>query len=196
MADSAGIGHVTQSLEGALRAAVSNSGPFSGTVIDLRCPTEIDTPAAGAMTLSLWLYRVRRFDDMENRPPSVDANGRLVPAPLPLVLHYLLTPFAAGELARQRLLGHAMQAMHAQAQLGTEFTRAALLGPLDSAIGIHLEQQSFEEATRVWHALNEVYRLSVSYFVQYVPIEASRSFAQGSPVLDRSLRTAAIEEVL
>ncbi len=196
MADSAGIGHVTQSLQDALRAAITNAGPYAGSQVDLRSPVEIETPAVGTMALSLWLYRVRRFDDLENRPPRITADGRLIPAPLPLVLHYLITPLASDELSRQRLLGHAMQALHGQGQLGAAFTKPALLGPDEDSIGIHLEQQSFEEAVRVWQALHEPYRLSVSYFVQYVSIEASRTFAAGPPVLERETAHAAIEAVV
>lgn len=193
MADSAGIGHVTQSLQDVLRASITAAGPYVGTSVELRSPKEIGTPAAGAKVLSLWLYRVRRFDELENEPPRLRADGRLVRAPLPLVLHYLVTPLSSDELTRQRLLGHAMQALHDQAQVGPEFTRPALMGEEDGPVGIHLEQQSFEEATRVWHALQHPYQLSVSYLAQYVPIESARSFTPAPPVLDTSARYAAIE---
>lgn len=193
MTDSAGIGYATQSLQEVLRAAVTTAGPYLGTVVDLRSPKEIGTPAAGTKILSLWLYRVRRFDELDNAPPRRRADGRLVLAPLPLVLHYLVTPLAGDELTRQRLLGHAMQALHDQAQVGLEFTRPGLLGEDDSPIGVHLEQQSLEDAARIWHALHQPYQLSVSYLVQYVPIESARSFEPAPPVLDTTARFAAIE---
>lgn len=192
MADYAAIGHATQSLQDALRAAVTNSGPFTGTEVDLRSPKEIGTPAAGTMRLSLWLYRVTRFDELKNAPPTV-RDGRIVRAPLPLVLHYLLTPLASDELAKHRLLGNAMQALHDQAQIGTEFLRPGLLGPEEGPIGIHLEQQSFEDATRIWQALHHPYQLSVSYLVQYVPIESLRSAAQAPAVIETSGHYAGIE---
>ena len=195
MTDSAGIGHVTQSLQDALRAAITNSGPFAGTQVDLRSPKEIGTPAAGVRILSLWLYRVRRFDELENAPPRIRDDGRIVRAPLPVVLHYLVTPLSSDELTRHRLLGNAMQALHDQAQLGTEFLRPGLLGPDDGPLGVHLEQQTFEDATRIWHALHHPYQLSVSYLVQYVPLESLRSLAQAPPVLETASSYAAIESV-
>lgn len=195
MADYAAIGHATQSLQDALRAAVTNSGPFTGTEVDLRSPKEIGTPAPGTMKLSLWLYRVARFDELENAPPTIRPDGRIVRAPLPLVLHYLLTPLASDELARQRLLGNAMQALHDQAQVGTEFLRPGLLGPEDGPIGIHLEKQSWEDATRIWQALHHPYQLSVSYLVQYVPIESLRTAAQAPAVLETFDSYAGIEAV-
>lgn len=192
MADYAGIGHVSQTLQDTLRAAITAAGPFAGTVVDLRSPKDIAAPAGATMILSLWLYRVRRFDDLENAPPRIGADGRLRRAPLPLVLHYLLTPLANDELNRHRLLGAAMQALHDHARIGPEFLRPALQGEADGPLGIHLEQQSFEDSSRIWHALHSPYQLSVSYFAQYVPIEATRSLADGAPVLDTSARYAAI----
>lgn len=194
MADAAGIGHVTQSLQDALKAAITTSGPFTGTQVDLRSPKDIGNPAAGVKILSLWLYRVRRFDELENAPPTI-RNGRIVRPPLPLVLHYLVTPLASDELTRHRLLGSAMQALHDQARLGTEFLRPGLLGPEDGPVGVHLEQQNLEEATRVWHALQHPYQLSVSYLIQYVPIESLRSVEPAPPVLQTTGSFAAIEAV-
>lgn len=195
MADSSGIGHVSQSLQDVLRAAITNAGPFAGTQVDLRSPKEIPPPAPSTMILSLWLYRVRRLDELENAPPRVGSDGRLRRAPLPLVLHYLVTPLSNDELNRHRLLGAAMQTLHDHARIGPEFLRPALQGEEDGPVGIHLEQLSFEDASRVWHALQAPYQLSVSYFAQYVPIEARRSLTDGAPVLETHSRHAAIEGV-
>jgi hypothetical protein len=186
MAGSAAIGHVSQSLKEALKAAFTDAGPYTGTGIDLRSPKAIGTPAGGVNTISLWLYRVHRFDDLENVPPRISANGRLIPPPLPLMLHYLLTPMSADEVTAQRLLGHAMQALGAQSRLGPEFTHPELNGETDVPIGIHLEQLSFDDTARVWQALHEPYRLSVPYFAQYVAIESSRSLEAAAPVVDRN----------
>lgn len=196
MADASGIGHVSQSLQDMLRAAITDAGPFTGTQVELRSPKEIGTPAAPTMILSLWLYRVRRFDDIENTPARIGPDGRLRRAPLPLLLHYLVTPLASDELNRQRLLGAAMQALHDQARIGTEFLRPGLLAEDDVPIGLHLEQQSLEDASRVWQALQAPYQLSVSYLAQYVPIEATRSFGEGGRVLDTMTDYAAIEAAL
>lgn len=195
MADSSGIGHVSQSVQDALKAAIYTSGPFAGTEVDLRSPKEIGAPAAGKMILSFWLYRVSRFDELENSPPRLLSNGRIERAPLPLTLHYLMTPLANDELSRHRLLGAAMQALHDQSRLGGEFLRPGLLGEADGPVGVHLEPQSLEEATRVWHALHESYQLSVSYLVQYVALESARSFASGAPVIETDARFAAIGAV-
>jgi hypothetical protein len=194
MADAAGISHVTESLQGLLRAAIAAGGSLSGTPVDLRSPREIG--GAGNQTLlSLWLYRVRRLDELNNAPPQRQPDGRLSVRPLPLNLHYLLTPIAANPLTAQRLLGLAMQALHQEARLGADFLHPALLETTQASVGIHLEPQTAEEAVRIWHALHQPYQLSAAYMVQYVPIEATASFVEAAPVLNRQAAIAAIERV-
>jgi len=195
MAGSAAIGYVSQSLKQMLTLAFTDAGPFIGTTVELRSPKEIGTPAGGANVISLWLYRVERFSELENRPSRPDRAGRLVPAPLPLMLYYLLTPLTADELTAQRLLGHAMQALEAHKRLGPEFTHVELRGSAEELLKIHLEQKSFEESLRIWHGMHEPYRLSVSYFVQYVAIDSLRSMEAADPVVDRTVRYQQVVEV-
>lgn len=196
MASSAAISQVSQSLRTLLRSVLTDTGPFAGTTIDLRSPKEIGIPAVGLNIVSLWLYRVERFGELENAPAKTSSNGRLIPPPLPLILHYLLTPLTNDELTAHRLLGIAMQALNSHSRLGPEFTHDALSGVNDGALGIHLEKQSFEDSLRVWQALNEPYRLSVPYFAQYVAIESSRSFEAAEPVIDRNIDYQQIVDVL
>lgn len=195
MADSAAISHVTQSVKSLLVSAFTDAGPFVGTTIDLRSPSEIGIPAGGANIVSLWLYRVQRFGELENAPPKISSDGRLIPAPLALTLHFLVTPLTADEMTAHRLLGHAMQALNAHSRLGPEFTHDSLSGENDDPLGIHLEKQSFEDSLRIWQALNQPYRLSVPYFVQYVAIDSSRSFEAAEPVIDRNVDYQQIVDV-
>jgi Pvc16 N-terminal domain len=194
MADAAGISHVTESLQALLRAAIAAGGPLSGTQVDLRSPREIGGTSNQTL-LSFWLYRVRRLDELNNAPPQRRPDGRLSMRPLPLNLHYLLTPIASNPLTVQRLLGLAMQAFHQEPRLGADFLHPALLEALQPSVGIHLEPQTPEETTRIWHALHQPYQLSVAYLVQYVPIEATASAADAAPVLNRQTSFTAIERV-
>jgi hypothetical protein len=99
-------------------------------------------------------------------------------------------------LTRQRLLGLAMQTLHDYARIGAEFLRPELLSEPPRSLSVHLEPQTLEEATRVWHAMHQPYDLSATYLVQYVPIEAVTSRIGAPPVADKATRYAAIEEVL
>lgn len=194
MTDASGISYVSQSLQALLRAAIAAS-PLSATPVELKSPKEIIAAKNNPTLVSVWLYRVHRHEDLANAPPVVRPDGRIGMRPLPLDLHYLVTPFATDTLTKQRLLGLAMQTMHDHARVGAEFLRPELLDEPPGTIGVHLEPQSLEETTRIWHALHEAYELSVSYLVQYVPIASARSRPAGVPVLDKAIAAAAIERV-
>lgn len=195
MTDASGIGYVTQSLQAVLRAAITDSGPLPGTLIDLRSPKEIASGGMNPTCVSLWLYRVTRNHDLVNTPPPPRTDGRIPLIPLVLDLHYLVTPVAPDVLTRQRLLGLAMQALHDQARIGAEFLPAELLDAPPGALGVYLEPQTVEEGTRIWNALHEPYDLSVTYLAQFVPIDSARSRPAGPPVLARANETAQIERV-
>lgn len=195
MVDASGIGYVSQSLQALLRATIMNSGPFPGTDIDLRSPKEIMAAGNNPTVVSLWLHRVRRLDELVNAPPQVRPDGRVTQRPLPLNLYYLVTPIAPSTLTKQRLLGLAMQTFHDHARVGAEFLRTELLQEPPGSIGIHLEPQTLEETTRIWHALHEPYDLSVAYMVQYVPIASVISRPEAPRVVDKADRYATIERV-
>jgi hypothetical protein len=195
MADASGMGYVSQSLQALLRATIMNSGPFPGTDIDLRSPKEIWAAGNNPTVVSLWLHRVRRLDELVNAPPQFRPDGRVIQRPLPLNLYYLVTPIAPSALTKQRLLGLAMQTFHDHARVGAEFLRAELLLDPPGSISIHLEPQTLEETTRIWHALHEPYDLSVAYMVQYVPIASATSRPEAPRVVDKVDRFATIERV-
>lgn len=195
MADASGIGFVSQSVQALLRSVITNSGSFAGTSVDLRSPKELRLLGNNQTIVSLWLYRVTRVEDLVNAPPVRLANGRLVMRPLPLNLSYLITPLAPDPLTEQRLLGIAMQAMHDRALLGSEFIVQQLVDSGLKSLSLHLEPHSLEELTRVWHALQEPYELSVAYTVQYVPISSLADQPEGPPVLIKTDRYAAISRV-
>src|SRR5689334_12533358 len=62
--------------------------------VSLHTPQEMaEIPEEG---LSLWLYRIVRDEFQLNRPPVRVAPDRLRRAPLPVRLHYLVTPIVTG----------------------------------------------------------------------------------------------------
>jgi len=61
--------------------------------------------------ISLYLYRVATNTTRRNLPPHIGPDGRRYRPPLPLDLHYLLTPWARTAAKQQRLLGWSMRAL-------------------------------------------------------------------------------------
>lgn len=93
-----------------------------------------------------------------------------------LLLKYLLTAWGGTEETRQQILGRAIQTLYDNAILsGPDFDLGGapdLSSMSDEAFKITMSPLSLEERTRVWHAVQKPYRLSVSYEVRVVNLES------------------------
>jgi hypothetical protein len=108
---------------------------------------------------------------------------------VPLILRYLLTPWSGDRATDHRLLGRALQTLHDDAIL----TGPQLLGGLagtSEALKLKLAPLTLEEQTRVWHAVQRPYRLSLTYEVRVIRID-SDDVSVGPPVRSRTLDVAA-----
>jgi hypothetical protein len=162
-------------------------GPFfsgAGTMrVWLNTPAEMSATRAG---LSVWLYRVTREEHTLNRPPERIGPEDVRPAPLPVQLHYLLSPMTGSTsddapATEQVILGKVLQALHDRPQLrgvhladDFEGTRAV--------VSARLESLQIDQLARIWDALRTSYRTSVSYEVTVVDIESRRREHVGPPV--------------
>jgi len=137
--------------------------------------------------VSLWLYRLQRDGETLNQPPRRVGPGELRQPPLPLRLHYLVTPIVNRETRpqapelEQHIVGLALQVLHDVGSLRGALLRDDLAGQ-SFDIFVRLEPLSLEEITRVWDALDVPYRLSVSYEVSVVPIFSGRAHEAAVPV--------------
>lgn len=128
--------------------------------------------------VSVWLYRVVRDEEMVNAPPErLDAFTWRHP-PLPLRLHYLVTPVGdaspiVGPQVEQLVLGRVLQALSDEPRFTGSGLQGTLAGTAVELIA-RLEPLTIDELTRVWDALDIEYRLSVSYEVTIVDIRSER----------------------
>lgn len=159
---------------------------FSGanTFVSLATPQEM--VAAGEQGLSVWLYCVARDESRLNDPPRIrplpTGHIEVVPPPLPLRLHYLLTAMANGNPdTEQRILGLALQLFHSQPILSGALLRSELAGT-EAQVHVRFEALALEEIARVWEALEGSYQLCVSYEVSLANIEVSAQPSTGVPV--------------
>lgn len=171
---------------------VSDVGPsglasfFSGgsMVVSLRTPQEmVRAPQQG---LSVWLYRVVRDEARLNDPPQVrpvpGGGVEIIPAPLPLRLHYLITPLSDDSPdTEQRILGRVLQLLHSVPTLSGAALRGDLAGS-DSEVHTRLEALPLDEIARVWEALEGSYQLSLSYEVSLARIDSIVDPRRGAPV--------------
>jgi hypothetical protein len=138
--------------------------------------------------LSVWLYRIERDDMRLNEPPERLPGDLLRPPPLPLRLHYLLTPVTfkgtggAAPDVEQKMLGLVMQALHTKPILqGADLQQTDLEGT-DAQLHVRLEALALDELSRVWEALEGSFTLAVSYEVTLVNIDTALQPLRVSPV--------------
>jgi hypothetical protein len=162
-----------------------DAGRGGTMLVTLKTPEEmVSTSVEG---LSVWLYRVIRDEEHLNAPPQRIGPNLLRRSPLPLRLHYLITPITNTQLlvgpeTEQVILGRVLQIFHDHPILrGTDLEDD--FSGTEVELHVRLESLSLEEITRVWDALEGSYQLSISYEVSVVDIESATEPEQVSPVL-------------
>ena len=176
---------VSKFLEGRFQADPLLSSFFSGggLVVSLNTPQEMtEKPVEG---VSIWLYRVIRDEQRLNDPPVRLSPTEVQPPPLPLKLHYLITPVTSETSGdpetEQIILGKVLQVFHSHPILRGIDLQAEFSGT-EVELKMRLEPMGLEEITRVWEALNGSYQLSVSYEVSVVNITPDLEPERVTPV--------------
>jgi hypothetical protein len=158
--------------------------PAAGGAMQVTLDTPSEMMRRPAEGLSVWLYQVVRDPERLNAPPERIGLDRFRPVPLPLRLHYLMTPIRddttdAG--LAQEVLGKVLQTLYEHPTLrGVDLQAGLSQATLD--VTSRLEPMTLEEITRVWEALDESYRLSVSYEVTVVAIDPEQEPLSGGIV--------------
>jgi hypothetical protein len=185
MSDFTVIRAVSKTLEAILTAEITNSSEpeFSGgpaVVIELGSPAEL----AGSTGVSVWLYRVARNASTLNQPRERIAPNQLKPQPLTIDLHYLVTPLANKAIDEQVVLGRVLQVFHDPTIMrGGDLLDILKQSPLE--FRLTLETLTLEEISRIWGALKEPYRASLSYCVEIVNIDSRLEAFKVAPVAVR-----------
>jgi hypothetical protein len=143
-------------------------------VVSLSTPEEMTENAQEGV--SVWLYRIVRDDERLNDPPRRLGPGQSHKTPLPLRLHYLVTPIAAadnltGSETEQTILGKVLQVLYDHPTLSGADLQGDLSGT-QLQLTARLESMTLEELSKVWFALERSYELSVSYEVTVVYIDS------------------------
>jgi len=160
---------------------------FKGVmVVSLNTPKEmIDKSFEG---VSVWLYRVIRDEETLNAPPQRQGFGSIKRSPLPMRLHYLITPIVdkkdpkhGGQETEQYILGKILQIFHDCPMLRGADLQDYYSGT-EVELNVRLETLNLEEITRIWEAVEGSYQLSVSYEVGVVNIESGIEPERVAPV--------------
>jgi hypothetical protein len=159
--------------------------PMGAATVSLADPVEM--AAAGESGLSLWLYRLIRDDQRLNAPPERIAPNRVRPTPLPVRLHYLVSPVMGGDAGGsapetlQQMLGAVLQAFHERPLVSGSLLEGDFAGT-DVELALRLESLGLEEIARVWDSLDRAYQLSLSYEVSVVSISVTAPDGLRPPV--------------
>lgn len=137
--------------------------------------------------VSIWLYLVERDAETLNLPPRRVPPDGVLSRPLPLRLHYLVTPLVnfrtrehAAEL-EQLILGKILQVFHDTPRIaGSRLVNSLAGSPIE--LFVRLESLALDQITRVWEALDRPYQLCTSYEISVLPIESADEPAVVVPV--------------
>ena len=138
--------------------------------------------------VSIWLYRLARDEQRLNQPPRRLPPDLVRHVPLPLRLHYLITPMMRGVSGDpapetdQQILGLILRTFHDRPLISGAELAGSLAGT-DSEIAIRLESADIEEIARIWDTLDEPYRTSLCYEVTVIEVESARPDESGPVVL-------------
>lgn len=174
-------------LDARMRADVTLNTYFSASNLEVSLHTPYEMTDKNKEGVSIWLYRVVRDETRLNDAPIVVPPADLRQPPLPVCLHYLITPITDKHLGaspetEQIILGKVLQAFHSHPRFrGTDLDGDFAGTTVD--LNVRLETLTLEEISRVWEALRGSYQLSVSYEVSVVNIDSERELERVSPVL-------------
>jgi hypothetical protein len=195
VADYGVIADVSQTLQKVLTDAYVALDPASPPVAQISDLTGTVSTSPARMTL--FLFETVEDPSAKNRPRSRPVPPPPPPVPPPnavyvrkpplaLLLRYLLTPWSSDPLTDHRLVGRTLQVLYD----GAIFSGSQLQGGLsgtDVALKVTLSPLTLEERARIWYAIERPYRLSITYEVRVVNLDAITSEAI-APVSQRDLQ--------
>jgi Pvc16 N-terminal domain len=193
------IADVSATLQAVLTAAyqqLDRAAPPVAQISDLQGPIATD-PAR----VTIFLFETVEDPSAKNRP-RVRVPPPPAPPPLPnriysqkppmaLLLRYMMTPWSGDRLTDHRLLGCTLQVLYDEAIISGTQLQGGLAGT-DQALKVTLAPITLDERARVWFAIQKPYRLSITYEVRVVNLDALTVDA-ATPVSQRISRYVASE---
>jgi hypothetical protein len=168
--------------------------PSTRVTVTVSHPDVKPTTTPTGPRLNLFLYEIAHNPFLRNQ--EIAGPGGPGYPPLALELHYMLTCFPVitdDDQTIHAVLGDAMRVLHDTPVLAASLTRTrgfAAGDPLQDErlrdayeqVKLSFHTQPFETATKIWSALNEPYRLSVTFAVSALQIESTRTLTPAAPV--------------
>ncbi len=150
--------------------------------------------------ISLFLYRVTTSMVRRNLPGRVDAQGRRSRRPLPLDLHFLLTPWARSAAQQHRLLGWAMRQIEDTPTLTSSFLNHYGRPETDTflpgeTVTLVFDPLSIQDLLNIWEIGKPNIQVSVTYVARLVTIESALFEEEAAPVQTRAFQHERLTEL-
>lgn len=173
MASYQAIAATGQAILGLLADARPN-GEFTNAQFDLYQSSSFQTPMEEG--ISLYLYRVSLNGSRRNLSPRPESADRRRRPPLPLDLHYLLTPWAKTPAKQHRLLGWAMRTLADSPILPSNLLNSpgpetGIFQP-DETVELICEPLALQDAFNLWEGLKTKVQPSITYVARLVAIQS------------------------
>lgn len=171
MADYPVIGDVSETLRFVLNAGLSSLvPPPTVEVHDLQ-----GTIATAPAHVTICLYDVIEDPSAKNRArqkrPGPGGTLRIEKPPMALLLRYLITPWSGTRATDHQLLGRVMQVLYDGAIIHGPDLQGGLTGTSE-ALKIMMSTIPLQERFWLWQAVQKAYRISVTYEVRVVNLDA------------------------
>lgn len=187
MSDERAIEAVTKTLRGLIQRGI---GDVPGAGVDTRAPDEL-TDANVDKLVNLYLFQADVDGALRNSDRVDLLPGETAPQPLPLVLHYVITPFVRNDTDQEahRLLGATIRVLNDNPVLQrnelAEFAPESDASQQVDRIRITWQPFGEKDIFSLWSAFQTSYRMSVAYEVSAVLIDSRRAPSTPVPVLRR-----------
>jgi hypothetical protein len=174
MASDHAIATLSLALRGLLLDARPDSGPLAEADVELFQADKFRTGMN--LGISLFLYRVTVSTARRNLPPKLAPDGTRLRPPLPLDLHYMLTPWARKPETQQLLLAWAMRVLEDTPTLSSGYLNNFDLdgrpfGP-EETVDLVFEPLSIQDMLNIWEVGKPNVQVSVTYVARVVPIDS------------------------
>jgi hypothetical protein len=196
LASAYAIAAVTQTILGVLKDTVP--AEFVAAQFEPLQIADFQKPKPLEEGISLLLYRVDYSPVQRNLQQRAAANGSQRRPPLPVDLHYIVTPWGRTSSGQQRLLGWCLRTLE---DIGT--LNASLLnhfgGPdpvfkATETVDVVHEPIPMTDWSGLWDLLKPNAHVSVGYVARMVYIESEIEVPAGQPVQTRVFGMAREEE--
>ncbi len=149
-----------------LRSSVPPLVPTNDIV--LAVPADFERTLARPK-ITVFLYRVGVNAEVLNRPPR-STDGKMTRPPLPLELHYMITPWARETRDEAEIAGRVLQVLSDHPVIGAPDLQGSSWEP-DDAIQLAFETLPLDDQFRIWDTAEIPYRLSLTYVARVVGVQ-------------------------